>query len=50
LDVANGIGVTEGLWPLFVHNLGALLYAPTTSSEMYGVRRDSEGNRDVWGV
>ncbi|KAJ4265647.1 hypothetical protein NW762_004941 [Fusarium torreyae] len=49
LDFANKEKITELLYPLFVHNIGALLYHPTNSSRTTQVmaaaeRRKHEGN------
>ncbi|KAL8638253.1 MAG: hypothetical protein Q9228_004586, partial [Teloschistes exilis] len=37
LDFANKEKITESLYPLFVHNIGALLYHPTNSSRTSAV-------------
>ncbi|KAL8687655.1 MAG: hypothetical protein Q9218_006235, partial [Villophora microphyllina] len=37
LDFANKEKITESLYPLFVHNIGALLYHPTNSSRTNAV-------------
>ncbi len=42
LDFANKEKITEMLYPLFVHNIGALLYHPTNSSRTNAVMAAAE--------
>ena len=45
LDFANKEKITESLYPLFVHNIGALLYHPTNSSRTNAVMAAAERRR-----
>ena len=42
LDFANKEKITESLYPLFVHNIGALLYHPTNSNRTTAVMAAAE--------
>ncbi|KAL8827517.1 MAG: hypothetical protein Q9170_006989 [Blastenia crenularia] len=54
LDFANKEKITEQLYPLFVHNIGALLYHPTNANRTSAVmaaadRRKLEGSKSQQG-
>lgn len=55
LDFANKEKITESLYPLFVHNIGALLYHPTNQSRTNAVmaatdRRRLDNNKQQGGA
>ncbi|KAI4164868.1 MAG: hypothetical protein LQ342_001501 [Letrouitia transgressa] len=55
LDFANKEKITESLYPLFVHNIGALLYHPTNSNRTNAVmaaaeRRKLDGSKSQPGA
>ncbi|KAI9818317.1 MAG: hypothetical protein M1832_004435 [Thelocarpon impressellum] len=50
LDFANKEKITELLYPLFVHNIGALLYHPTNSNRTNAVMAAAERRRTESGA
>ena len=47
LDFANKEKITEQLYPLFVHNIGALLYDPTNSNRTKAVMAAADKTRKI---